>query len=580
MALRVKCRRPGEGPAMQLTTSPETPAEAADGAHAVFEVLRAWGVDLIFTCPGSTEAAVLDASVDFPKVRTILVTHEAIAVAAADGYTRASGKPAVAYLHANVGLANGASMLSCAAQTNSPVVVLNGMKSTVIGNRGGFTTAPYQQDYIRQHVRLGRIALRSDGIPEDLVRALKAATADPGGPVYLGLPQDLVEAQAPVALPDVARRRVSSKRRPDQAAVDAAARLFTEASAVTIVAGREIATRSARAALLTLAERLDAAIVLEDRRTMTANGITGDHPHAAGVFALTNPAVADADVIFLAGMPSFAEFEAGTAPVIPRDKKVVHLCSDPEEIAKLDGVDVGLTGNAALALRDLASAVGYVSSETRRAHREKACSDYRDATWNRRMMMRARYDESPIHPAVLMEALHDALPNDCVVVSDAVTSGGYLTDAILPGTSREFLTNGGGSLGWGMGAALGVQLAQPGARVVCVIGDGVFQFGIQALWTAVACKLPVTFVVVDNASYAAVKAALKRYRSRTGAHDHGTYPASELQGPDIAAIARGFGAYGETVDQLSDLRASIERAFACDGPAVIVVKTDRTHTGP
>jgi benzoylformate decarboxylase len=459
-------------------------------------------------------------------------------------------------------------------------VILNGMKSTVIANRGGFTTAPYQQDYIRQHVRLGRVALRSDGIAEDLVRALKAATAEPGGPVYLGLPQDLVEAPGPVALPEVARRRVGAKRRPDPTAVDAAARLLGDAGAVTIVAGREIATRSGRAALLALAENLDAAIVLEDRRTLTANGIPGDHPHAAGTFALSNPAVAGADVIFLAGMPSFSEFEAGTAPVIPAGKRVVHLCSDPGEIAKLDNVDVALCGNAAYALRDLASALGHVASESRRTHREGVCAAHRDAVWDHRAAMRARFDESPIHPQVLMEALHDVLPNECVVVGDAVTSGGYLTDAMLPGTAREFLTTAGGSLGWGMGAALGVQLAQPTARVVCVVGDGVFQFGIQALWTAVSCRLPVTFVVVDNASYAAVKAALKRYRARAGTEDHGVYPASELPGPDIAAIARGFGAYGETVDRLADLRASIERAFACGGPAVVVVKTDRTHTGP
>jgi benzoylformate decarboxylase len=362
--------------------------------------------------------------------------------------------------------------------------------------------------------------------------------------------------------------------------VDAAARLLGDARTVAIVAGREIATRSARAALLALAESLDAPIVLEDRRTMTANGIPGDHWYAAGTFALTNPAIADADVILLAGMPSFAEFEAGTAPVIPAGKRIVHVCSDPDEIAKLTGVDIALVGNAAYALRDLAASLGHVASETRRTHRENACAAHRESTGEMRAARRARFEESPIHPAVLMEALHEALPYDCVVIGDAVTSGGYLTDAILPGTAREFMTTGGGSLGWGMGAALGVQLAQPTARVVCVVGDGVFQFGIQALWTAVACKLPVTYVVVDNASYAAVKAALKRYRTRSGVEDHGSYPASELPGPDIAAIARGFGAYGETVDRLSDLRASLDRAFASGVPAVVVVKTDRTHTGP
>jgi benzoylformate decarboxylase len=128
-----------------------------------------------------------------------------------------------------------------------------------------------------------------------------------------------------------------------------------------------------------------------------------------------------------------------------------------------------------------------------------------------------------------------------------------------------------------MGGAIGVQLARPDARVVNVVGDGSFQFGIQALFTAEQLRLPITYIVVDNVSYAAVRAALKRHRK--GARD-GAFPASDLRGPDIAAIARGFGAFAETVDAIGDLKPALERAFARQGPAVIVVKTDTGHTGP
>jgi benzoylformate decarboxylase len=128
-----------------------------------------------------------------------------------------------------------------------------------------------------------------------------------------------------------------------------------------------------------------------------------------------------------------------------------------------------------------------------------------------------------------------------------------------------------------MGGAIGVQLARPTARVVNVVGDGSFQFGIQALFTAEQLQLPITYLVVDNVSYAAVRAALKRHRR--GVREAG-YPASDLRGPDIAAIARGFGAHAETIDRITDLRGALDRAFGVSGPAVIVVKTDTTHTGP
>jgi benzoylformate decarboxylase len=558
------------------------PAErsAPDGAHAIFDVLRDWGIDLLLTCPGSTEAAVLDASAAYPEIRTVLTTHESVAVAAADGYARVTGRPAVAYLHANVGLANGIAHLSCAALTDSPLLVLNGLKSTEIANRGGFTTSPFQLDYVRQHVRFGRIALRADAVADDLTRALKAATAEPAGPAYLGLPQDLVESTQAVALPHATRRRVAARRRPDPAAVGAAAALLGPAKAITIVAGSTIADDASRAALTQLADRLDAPVVLEDRRTMTAAGIHGDHPLFAGTYAPNNPAVAAADVLLFAGMRAFIEFEPSREPLVPPGKSVIHISADPEAIARVADVDVGIVANPAFALRDLLTLLGTPVSASRRKHRESCLEAHQTAVVKARADRTSRLGDAPIHPAVMMEALHQALPDDCWLVGDAVTSSGYLTDALLPGTRREYLTTSGGSLGWGMGAALGVQLAHPGARVVAIIGDGVFQFGIQALWTAAALHLPVTFVVIDNASYAAVKAALKRFRSRSGIADHGAYPASDLPNTDISAIARGFGAHAQTVERLADLKEAIERAFATRGPAVVVVKTDSAHTGP
>ena len=556
----------------------DRPATVLDGAHAIFEILRDWKIDLLFTCPGSTEAAVLDASLDYPGMRVILTTHEAIAVSAADGYARVTGRPAIAYLHANVGLANGVAHLTCAFNAHSPLVILNGLKSTAIANRDGFTSSPFQQDYIRQLVKRSRVALKTDGIPGDLSRTLQAAVAEPMGPAYLGLPQDLVELPVASNMPAAKRQRFAARRRPDPSDVETAAALLAAGNAVTIVAGSEIAFNAgAQAALTTLAERLQAPIVLEDRRTAQAAAIHGDHPAFAGTYALAHPAVANADVLLYAGMYSFVEFEEQRGPFQPAGAKIVHLCSDPAQIGKLADVDVALAGNAELGLRDLVAAIGLATSTERAAHKTAAIAAYRSATDRHRAAMRARYAESPIHPQVLVEALNELLPRDCFVLNDAVTTGGYLAEAIVPDAAREHLLSAGGSLGWGMGGAIGVQLARPDARVVNVVGDGSFQFGIQALFTAEQLRLPITYIVVDNVSYAAVRAAVKRHRK--GARD-GAFPASDLRGPDIAAIARGFGAFAETVDAIGDLKPALERAFARQGPAVIVVKTDTGHTGP
>jgi benzoylformate decarboxylase len=553
----------------------------SDGAHAIFEVLKQWGVDLMFTCPGSTEASVLDASLDNPEIRLVLTTHECVAVAAADAFARVADRPAVAYLHANVGLANAVANLACASAAQSATIILNGLKSTEIANRGGYTTAQYQIEHVRQYVRSACVVLKTSAIAEDLTRALQRAVSDPGGPVYLGLHQDLVEAPFEGGIPQATERRVSSKRRPDPAQIARAVELLNAAQRPVILAGSSIAKPDARRLLTMLATRLGAPIVIEDRRTIAANGVLGDDSGFAGVYDPANLAVSDCDLVLIAGQSSFVEFEAFRTSPVPPNARVIHAFSEPSEIAKIDRVDAGLAGNVSLTLADLIAALGSSgrASQSAVAHRENSIAAFQRSHNEQTAVLRERFNESIIEPLVLGCALADALPNDCFVIADAVTSNGYLIDTLLPNSRRELITTTGGSLGWGMGAAIGVRFALPDVPLVAVIGDGVFQFGLQALWTAVECKLRMTFVVIDNASYAAVKAALKRYRVRSGT-ERASFPASEIPGPDIAAISRGFGAYAESIDKLADLPSALARAFAAEGPSVLVVRTNPLHTGP
>jgi benzoylformate decarboxylase len=550
-------------------------------SHAVLRVLRDWGVDIIFTCPGSTEGGFLDASLAYPEIRLVLTTHESIAVAAADGYARLTGRPAVAYLHTNVGLANGIGHLYCARLGRSPVVVLNGTKATAISNRDGFTTAPHMRDHVRQYVLSDRIALRAEDVADDLVRALKIATAAPGGPVYLGLPQDLLECDAPVNVPDVARRRVSGRRRPADADVHAAAEILARGKRVLLLAGNDITRSNARTQLRELARRLDAPLVLEDRRSIESLGVLASDDRFVGFYEASHPAVLECDVLFLTGTASMIEAEPPRLPALPPKATVIHLCSDPNEIAKVNPCDVALTGDTAAALDDLLAALPAeepVAATSRRAYTSAARADYLERAARRSEAAELQRAAVPIAPPALMRALTTLLPQDCTIVGDSTTSAIDLMNLTVAGSSREYYKTSGGSLGWGMGAAIGMKLAQPDRDVVCVIGDGVFQFGIQALWTAVAQRLAILFLIVDNASYAAVKAAIVRFRG-TG-DTAGPFPASDISGPNYAGIAQNFGAFGVTVDRLDDLPGALRAARAHAGPAVVCVRTDPDYTDP
>jgi benzoylformate decarboxylase len=176
------------------------------------------------------------------------------------------------------------------------------------------------------------------------------------------------------------------------------------------------------------------------------------------------------------------------------------------------------------------------------------------------------------------EAVAASVGADTTVVLDATTSTPQLLRYLPHQAPDQLYTSASGSLGWGMGAALGLQLARPERDVVAVVGDGVFQFGIQALWAAKRYDLPVTFVVINNQAYAAVGAALSRYRGH-GA-DPTDLPCTDIAGVEIAETARAFGLNAERVSQAGEIGPALDRCRKASGASVLEVMTDPRDLGP
>ncbi|HEY9474924.1 MAG TPA: thiamine pyrophosphate-binding protein, partial [Mycobacteriales bacterium] len=337
---------------MRFDRGRDQDAAARAVASDVLEVLRDWGVRHVFICPGTTEAAFLDASLGQRDVEIVLATHESVAVAMADGYSRATGEPSVAYLHTNVGLGNGLSHLAAARLARSPVTVLNGLKPAVIQAHGGFTTAPHTRDLVRQYVKHDWQSLTADTVAEDVTRALRIATTEPTGPTWVGLGQDLMEAPGG-GTPTAARFRVAAATRPDPGAVAEAGALLAAAQRPVLVAGSEVARHGAWPLLVELAELIGAPVVNEDRRTLERTGFPTDHPQFAGTYDVTGPAVADCDVAFFVGARCFVEFEPPGRPNVPSGARVIHSHVDPQEIGRIYGIDVALVGDERLVVADV-----------------------------------------------------------------------------------------------------------------------------------------------------------------------------------------------------------------------------------
>lgn len=535
-------------------------------ADAMLDVVSGWGVDTIFTCPGSTEAAVLDAMLDRTDIELVLTTHEGVTVSIADGLARATGNPAVAYLHANGGLTNGLANLVAAQLAYTPLVVLNGLKPSSIQSRSGFTTARRMRDFVHQYVKDDWQSLTSKAIPEDVNRAFGIATAEPSGPVWVGLSQDLLEGNSEIDAPEVDRFRFDSRTAPSPEAIRAASKLLDSAKRPVFVAGSEVARLGAVDQLVKLSEALNAPVLHEDRRAFERPGFPNDHPNFGGQYEADHRLVREADLIVFLGARLFNEFEPPAVTQIPAGTKVIHSHTDSRHIGLIHGVDVGLVGDQGLVIQSLTEALSGAASG-----RELPTLDVPVA---RRP---AAAGSGPLKALDVVDAITDSL-RGAALVGDATTAGGVLQKRALQHTGDDYFVSTSGSLGWGMGAALGIKMGMPERRVAAILGDGVFQFGMQALWTASRRKIPVTYVVINNQRYAAVGAALQRFKGK--AAERREYPGTDIAGVNIADVSTAFGVPGTRVDSLADLRRALDDAKGLDHPVLIEVMTDTEQLAP
>ncbi len=387
---------------------------------------------------------------------------------------------------------------------------------------------------------------------------------EPAGPVWVGLAQDMLESTADVPVPDVAPFRFDSRTAPSETAVRTAVDLIAAAERPVLVAGSEVARVGALDRLVRLSEQLGAPVLHEDRRGFERPGFPTDHPHFRGQYEAAHPLVRQADLLVFLGARLFNEFEPARVPPLPADVPIVHSHTDPRHVGMTYGVDAALVGDQGLVLEALSAALPVAPP---RAVPPAAPPPSR----------RPSAAGAPLRAADVVDVITEAL-RGVALVGDATTAGGILQQRAHQHTGDDYFVSSSGSLGWGMGAALGIAMGMPDRRVAAVLGDGVFQFGAPALWSAARSGLPVTYVVLNNGSYAAVGAALRRFDGQAVAR--GQFPGVDIAGPHIADISTAFGVPGQRVDSLADLRECLDRSRSADHPTLVEVMTDPTQFGP
>ncbi|TMC11904.1 MAG: thiamine pyrophosphate-binding protein [Chloroflexi bacterium] len=559
-----------------MTITAERRTRPRAGREAMVDQFAADGIRHVFGNPGTVEQGFLDAIDQHPDVEYILALQETVAVGIADGYARATRRPAVVQLHSGVGLGNGIGMLYQARRGHSPLVVIAGES----GVRYDAMDSQMAADLVAMARPVTKWATRvvdPGSVLRVLRRAMKMAATPPMGPVFVALPMDVLdapneEAVVPTSFPVT---RVA----PALADVAAAADLLAGAQRPVVVAGDGVAAAGAQAELARVAETLGAEVWGADWSEVN---LPATHPLFRGLLGhmfgdVSRAALAGADAILVCGTYVFPEVFPMLAGAFDPGARVVHVDLDAYEIAKNFPVDLGLVSDPAPTLAMLADALAARMDDGRRAAAAARAARIGEATRRERDAAVAR-DRAidpgePLRMAGFAADLAEQLPAGAIVFDEALTSSPDLTRYVRPETPGQYFLTRGGSLGVGIPGAIGCKLAYPDREVVGVTGDGGSMYTFQALWTAAHHGIGARFVICNNRSYELLKLNIDEYWRERDIPRH-TFPASfDLFPPAIqfAELARALGVEGARVTSREQVRPVLRRALAHDGPFLIDV---------
>jgi benzoylformate decarboxylase len=524
--------------------------------EVTIELLRERGMTTLFGNPGSTELPML---ADFPEdFRYILGLQEAVAVGMADGYAQARGGPALVNLHTAPGLGNGMGAIFNAQANKSPVVVTAGQQYRSLMTLQANLT---NRDATRMPHPLVKWSYEppcAQDVPHALARATHLAGLAPRGPVFVSIPMDdwYAEVRSEDEVRHQSTRAVTGAAQPDQATIARLARLLSEARNPAFVAGPDIDAAGGWEAAVRFAE---AARVPVYATPATGGGRLGFPEDHALFQAILPPSVqplgealAAHDFVLAVGTSIFPYYPNIPGALLAEGTRLTAITSDPDEAARAPMGDA-IVADVALTLAALADAVTGEfppdpSRETppvREAPPEMPPSD-------------------PMSPSTAVRTLAQVFPDDGIVVLESPSATPALRNQLRLSRPGSYYFSAGGGLGFAMPASIGVQLACPQRRVVCVLGEGSAQYAVQSFWTAAAYKVPVTFVVLRNDEYAILK-FFSLMEEVPGA------PGLDLPALDTMAVAAGYGVSARRVGDAEELGVELRRALASDGPELIEV---------
>jgi len=519
--------------------------------EATFEVFRTHGMRTIFGNPGSTELPMLK---DFPQdFSYVLGLQELVVVGMADGFAQASGRVTHVNLHTAPGVGNAVGGIGNALANKAPLLITAGQQVrpqiTMEANLTNRDALLVPQPY----VKWSHEPPRAKDVPAAIARAIHHASLPPCGPAFVSIPMDDWEAEPDEdSIRQALARGVRGRALPDPVALEDLAGMLAEARNPVFIAGGDIDASGGWDAAVALVEKQGLPVWATPAPGGGRIGFPEDHANFLGILP---PAIGPAtetlsghDLVVVVGSSVFPYYPYIPGSLLPQGAVLVQITCDPAEAARAP-MGTAIVGDVTLALEQLLELLGPSERPGPQA----------------RALPGEPAETDPISGSAAMAALAEVWPQDGIAVVETPSSTIALRNRLRLSQPGSYYFSSSGGLGFGIAAAVGVQLAQPERPVVCVLGEGSAQYGITVMWTAAAYRVPVTFLVLRNEEYM----ILKWFAGLEGVEGA---PGLDLEGLDVATVAEAYGVSAQEVYAREETAEALRAAIAVeDGPRLVQV---------
>ena len=549
--------------------------KSKEGKYVLLEALKKQDVKYIFGNPGTTETAIMDALENYPEFEYILTVQESVAMGMADAYARATKKPAFVNLHIETGLANGLSLLHNAHSGGTPLVLS-------AGNKDSREIAPGKTDLIDMVSPFTKWAVEvnhPDAIAQTVQKAFRIAMSPPTGPTFVAFTTNALDDKTNVYPTETYNEEIIIK--PDEKSIDEAAELLVNSNNVGMLIGDRIVQISNPYIPTKLAELLGAKVYSSNYSEMI---FPNKHPNYINNLKLgfnSSDEFEEFDtVLAIGGLPRVSYmFSNPKMRIFNPKSKLIHIDNDPSQVGTTEKTDIGIISDPSDALNKLTIKVEellqgnkleFFTEKNLLLKKEKEKAEN-----NIKTELLANFNNSPMTPDRMVSEIANSIPQNTIVVNDAVTTGNSIFKFMNFEKENSVYGGRGGSIGWGMGGALGIKLAFPDENVIAIVGDGTGMMSVQALWTASINNIPITYIMCNNSTYRILKLNMDIYKDQIGENKNSKYMGMNFdQKFDFKTIANSFNINSYSISNPEEIGDVLKKCIKSQKPNLIDIHID------